>query len=198
MIGTTPSGLTPPGSSGRRIQFAFAVGRVAVVRVLRAVLEDHFRQVDVGVEVVVLAAPLLQARQPLRAVAGSVGDDHLGRVLDRYARVAAVRVHEQVGAADLDRLGMEQHRGGVEVVALPDVPGGRVGLLVLAEAKARDLEALDRGVDDDLAPVVGERAEQAAEHVAELLGREAQAVVAVEVALVEAELALVLGEAPVE
>jgi hypothetical protein len=134
----------------------------------------------------------------LRAVAGRVRDDHLGRVLDRYARVAAVRVNEQIGAADLDRLGMEQHRGGVEVVALPDVPGGRVGLLVLAEAKARDLEALDRGVDDDLAPVVGEGAEQAAEHVAELLGREAQAVVAVEVALVEAEFALILGQAPVE
>src|SRR5205085_9893150 len=41
-------------------------------------------QVEVGVGVaVVLVRPLLQRGEPLPAVAGRVGDDHLGGVLDR-------------------------------------------------------------------------------------------------------------------
>jgi hypothetical protein len=75
------------------------------------------------------------------------------------------------------------HRLGVQAVELPELPGGLVGAGVGAEPEALDLEPLDRGVDDQVAPVVGQRREQVAERLAVLGGGEQQPVVAVVVGL---------------
>jgi hypothetical protein len=76
------------------------------------------------------------------------------------------------------------HGLGVEAVDAPQLPGGVVGAGVGAEPEPLDVEALDRGVDDQVAPVVGQRREQVAERLPVLRGGEQQAVLAVVVGLV--------------
>jgi hypothetical protein len=130
----------------------------------------------------VVVHPALERSQAPASVVGRRPRDHLQRRLDRDPRrvgIVGVGQHEHVGQAAHARLGVGQRRVGVEVVGLPEVPGLVVGALVgRTEAEPVDLQALDGGVHDELAPVVRELGEQHPERLAPLARRERQALVA--------------------
>jgi hypothetical protein len=68
--------------------------------------------------------PALERGGAAAPVTGCVGDDHLRWVLGRDARHVAAgagRLDEPVGAAELDRLGVQQVGLGVQAVGLPDL-----------------------------------------------------------------------------
>jgi hypothetical protein len=187
--GTTPSGFgTIPSRcscdhfwSGRVDRRA---GNAGVDRLLRAVAVDRLRQVDGGALVAVRVEPLLQRRGAAAARARRVLNDHLRRVLDRDLRERVAGLDDHGRLAVLARLGVEDRGVGVEVVRLPDVPSLVVGLFGVAEAEALDVQALDGDVDNEVAPVVGEPAEEAAEGLAELRGREREPLAAGVVVLI--------------
>ena len=87
------------------------------------------------------------------------------------------RFHQPVGLTELYGLGVGHLGGRVQVVGLPDVPSGRIGLLLLSEAESLDAQALNRRINDDWHEVVGDLSELGAEGLVPARCGELEAVV---------------------